>query len=311
MSTQSLVLFNPDSPTVIPDALQLIRQWTDYVASKRVEDPLPVNALGQSVADEIREAISKGSTFLSEYEKAANAAREPFYERFKAMKAASDAAILAFAEALGALASDLRDFEAEKRRVEERINRQREEEAARAQREEEAKARAAEEERRRAEKAERDRLAEIERQQRAEQDAQRRAELERQAAVERERQAQAEAIRAREREQEEAWLAKLAAQPVEKFESARTEGANVKTPFAYEVTDVYALLAWCCGNRPGWVNEAKLLDAFYRREITAAINQPDANHEIPGVRVYRELVLNVKKQRTTRAIAVQSSRVEL
>lgn len=307
-ATTSLILFGSDSPTVLPSAMEVINQWTAFVRAKRPEDPLPVNSLGQAVADDIRESLSKANAFLGEFEKAAKAAREPYYERFKAMKSASDRAIMEFATALGELTSDLRDFELEKRRVEERINRQREEEAAAKRREEEQRQRAAEEERRRAEQAERERIAAIERQRQQEQDAARRAELDHQAEEERKR---AEAAAEQRDAQRLAEQQQIQAIQPERLEMAKTEGATVKTHFTYEVTDLYLFLAWCVNNRRGWINEAKLVDCFLKREITAALNVPSPDHDIPGIRVYRELAVNVKRARTPKAITIASSRVEM
>lgn len=305
--TQALVLFGSDSPAILPEAQQLIAQWTDFVRSKAVEGPLPVNAMGQSIADDIRDAASKAAAFLSEFERKAKADREPYYERFKQMKLHSDAAIMEFSAAVQDLKDTLKEFEAEKVRIAERINAQREAEA-RAQREAEAaKQRAAEEQRWREEQAERERLRLIEQAKAAEANAAKRAELEAKAAEERKRQEAAEAERERQRQAEQQRLAAIQA---ERFEAAKTEGVTNKTAFAYEFTNLIQAAIWIATNRPQWINRSRLEDAFFKRDITEFLNSGAEIPEIPGMRIFRALSSTVKKAKGRKVIDV-NSKVEL
>lgn len=310
MTTQALVLYNDASPELVPDAIKLINQWTQFCRSKAHEGPLPVSAIGQEIADDIAQAAGQAKAFLSEYERAAEAARKPYYERFKLMKGASDKAIMEFAEALGQLNSIITDFAREKRIVEERINRQRQEEAQRKLREEQEKARQAELERQRQEQAERDRLAAIERAKLEEKNAARRAELEKQEAEERKRQAEADALREQQRQTELVRMEQVAAVSV--FEAPKTEGVSARVAFEFDITDLNAFTRYCIEQRPHWINPGKLAEAFWKREITAYLNSDAAgDRAIPGLRVFQTMVASVKRAKTPRAITVASTRVEM
>lgn len=331
--SEALVLYSDQSAEVIPEAVKVIAQWTDFVKQARADGPIPINDLGQSIADEIRKVDSQAATFLRQYESAAKAAREPYYDRFKQMKARADSAIIGFAEVLGQLHSDLLVFELEKRRVEDRINRQREEEAAQNRREEERKQREAEAERQRQEKAEHDHLAVIERERKAAEEALARLEREaaqsktraarkeaeelaRQArehqaaaesaaAVEQEKQAAAEAQRNAERELAQQSIAEASA-PAERFAAPVTDGARVNVAYEFTVTNQRKFASWCwASGRAHWVRNVE----FAKREITEEINAPDGVRNIPGVEVVQALGVVVKKTRTQRPINIQAMRV--
>jgi DNA segregation ATPase FtsK/SpoIIIE-like protein len=309
-TNSSLIPFEPQSVTLPTSLLDAIAQWTEFARGSAAPGGIiPYNALGQDLAVEVKDALQKGNTFLADYQRAAEEWRKPDHDRWKAKIAASEKAVMELTKALGELHSQLLDFEREKRRVEESINRQRQEEAAAKLRAEQEAQRKAEEERQRQEREEQQRLAEIRRQAEAESNAKRRAELEAQEAAHRKAQAEWEAQRQRERQAEQQRLE--AAANVVPFEAPKTEGLNTKVVWEYDIEDPVVFLAWCARERPSWINRTKLAEAFFRREIMEFLNSDGAERDMPGLRVYQALGAKVRAEKRPKTLTVQSRKVEM
>ena len=274
-------------------------------------DEIPANALGQSIAQEIVEALSEVKRWMAEVETVSKELRTPYFEQAKKIKATSDTFLLPVAQRFAQVDRKLAEYEAEKKRIEIQLERQRQAEADRLRREEEAKQRAAEEERRRQEQAERDRLAEIQRKALEATNAKLKAEAEEIMRAERERQAAAEAQREAERQAERDRLTTVDSQLV-KYDAPKTDGVSVKVAYEFDITDPLALLVWCKANGRGWYNPERLADCFFKRDVMEAINSPGFDYaSVPGLTVRKVVSSTVRKAKGPKVVNVSATRVEL
>lgn len=307
--SESLMVLSGWDITIPPSAEQARQEVLNAMAAADLEGEIPQNGLGQGIAGEIAAVMSNVKTWMAEVERVSKALREPYFDHAKKIKATSDVFLMPVAERLAKLGQKLAEFEAEKKRVEIELERQRRAEAERLRREEEERQRQAEAERRRQEQAERDRIELLERDaKKASSEAQRKR-LEDEAAEERKRQDEAQTARDNQRLAEQQQLAAIDTGGV-RYDAPQTQGVSVKVAYEFEIQDPVALLKWCWDRKPAWINVPRLLESFYKRDITEYLNSA-TDRNIPGLRVYQAVAANVRRQRTPRALTVQSTKTEL
>jgi hypothetical protein len=341
MSDHSLILLSGwDPPVVAQFALE--RQAELRAALRLYNKPVE----SQEQADEVAALIGECERWESDIEAASEETRNPYFKHAKLIKATTDACQRVIIDARRPIQNHLANFEAEKLRVKQQLERQAAAEAERQRREEEEKIRQAELERQRQEREERERLADIERERlrvaaeerakieekerqardlasksaraAAEKEAARMRELEairqreevERVKAERERQATAQAERLRQQEEEQARLAAIAPAPVT-WEAPKTEGVSAGTELEFEVVNEREFAEWCWANgRSHWVRKIE----FEKRPITEELAKvPDTSPvpQVPGLAVRRVAAVRVKKAKAQRTLNVATTRVGL
>jgi hypothetical protein len=265
--TTSLILLNGWQPPVVAQ-FALERQAELKAALALYNKPVE----SQEQADEVAALIGECERWESDIEAASEETRAPYFQHAKRIKATTDACQRVIIDARRPIQNHLANFEAEKLRVKQQLERQAAAEAERQRREEQEKIRLAEAERQQKEREERERLAEIERRkQEVEREAamvaeqlkqqaaaalsdpaktdllkqqmyleeerrQAQAQLEAEEKAERERQVFAASERIRQHDAEQARLAAIAPAPVT-WEAAKTEGVSAGTELEFEVVN--------------------------------------------------------------------------
>jgi hypothetical protein len=304
MTTSLILLSGWDPPVVAQFALQ--RRAELKAALSLYNKPIDT----QEQADEVAALIGECERWETDIEDASVATRKPYFDHAKKIKAVTDECQRVIIDARRPVQNHLANFEAEKLRVKQQLERQAQQEAERKRREEEEKIRLAEQERQRKEREEWEQAEAMRKRIQAEADSKRRAELEAQAAAERERQALAAAERLRQQEEEQARLAAIAPKPVT-WEAPKTEGVSAGTELEFEVVNEREFAEWCWANgRSSWVRRIE----FEKRPITEELAKvPDTAPVpvVPGLAIRRVAAVRVKKAKRQAVHDVATTRVEM
>lgn len=263
----------------------------------------------QAAADNAKEAIAQAKLWMDELEKVSKALREPYFNHAKAIKRTSDEFMAQVAMATTELTDKLGEFEKEKIRVREALERQAAEEAERLRKEEEERQRKAEQERQKAEQEEIDRLAKLQADAEAARGKKAKQEAESRLAEEQRKQEEAAAERQQQQEEEAARLAAIAPAPVA-YQPERTEGTNVSVQLEYDIVNPRAFAQWCWATgKDEWVREI----AFERRSVMGWLNvQPkDGVPIVPGLAIRRVVGVAVQKAKKPKIINVAATKVAL
>lgn len=341
--SQELIVLTAWDVITTPVAEVERQSLLDKLDAADFDGELPANSLGQSIADQMAQALSVVTGWMGALENLSKTLRQPYFEHAKRIKATSDEFMFPLAQRVADLQAKLAEFEAEKKRVEIALERQRQAEAAEARRKEEEIQRQAEAERRRQEQVERERLDAIEREQRrieterqreiqeaarqarmienaqARADAQAKAnqlaaeeaERKRLAEIARkqesDRQAAADMQRDQQRQAEQERLVAID-QGGLRYDAPKTEGVRVNVGWEFDITNQRHFAEWCWKTGKTFVREV----VFDKRAMTQWINDPTTDRaNLPGLAVRQVIGATVRKAKARPVITVQSSKVEL